>query len=153
MARNRFPRISDERLDRAGRAVVRSAARTGAEAEEAAGSPFLYTRVRAAIEEQKRREAEAGAGWLALLQVARRAVPTMAFVAAMAAALLFWAASFGARQDGPLNADRFAFVSDEVVFGTEAGVESAVLAEGAQLSHDEILNMVVNRNGREGVRR
>jgi hypothetical protein len=153
MARNRFPQISDERLDRAGRAVVRSAARTGAEAEEAAVAPFLYARVRARIEEQKRREAETGAGWLALLQVARRAVPTMAFVAAVAAALLFWAASFGARQEGQTNVERFAFVGDEVVFGGEAGVESAVLAEGAQLSHDEILNMVVNRAGREGVGR
>lgn len=153
MARNRFPQFSDERLDAAGRAVVRSAARVGAEAEEAAGSPFLYTRVRAAIEERKRREAEAGAGWLALLQVARRAVPTMAFVAALAAALLFWAASFGARQDGQLNAERFAFVSDDVVFGSDAGVESAVLADNEQLSHDEILNMVVDRNVRGGVGR
>ena len=153
MARNRFPRFTDERLDGAGRAVVRSAARTGAEAEEAACSPFLYTRVRAAIEEQRRREAAAGASWLALLQVARRAVPTMAFVAALAAALLFWAASFGARQDGGRAVERFAFVSDDVIFGTDSGVESAVLADNGQLSHDEILNMVVNRAGREGVSR
>lgn len=153
MARTQLPRISDERLDRAGRAVVRSAARAGAEAEEAARAPFLYARVRAAIEEQRRREAEAGAGWLALLQVARRAVPTMAFVAALAAALLFWVATFGARQDGGRPAERFALVGDEVVFGGDAGVESAVLAGGEQLSHDEILNMVVNRAGREGVGR
>ena len=152
MARNRLPRISNERLDRAGRAVVRSAARVGAEAEEAANAPFLYARVRARIDE-RRREAEAGANWLALLQVARRAVPTMAFVAALAAALLFWVASFGARQDGGRAAERFAFVSDDVVFGSEAGVESAVLAGNGQLSHDEVLNMVVNRAGREGVRR
>ncbi len=152
MARNRLPRISDERLDAAARAVVRSAARAGAEADEAANAPFLYARVRARIE-GRRREAEAGAGWLALLQVARRAVPTMAFVAALAAALLFWAASFGARQDGGRAGERFAFVSDDVVFGTDSGVESAVLADTGQLSHDEILNMVVNRAGREGVSR
>lgn len=152
MARNRFPRISDERLDAAGRAVVRSAARGGAEADAAADAPFLYARVRARIEERKRREADSSAGWLALLQVARRAVPTMAFVAALAAALLFWAASFGARQDGRAS-ERFALVSDDVIFGTDAGVESAVLAESSQLSHDEILNMVVNRTGREGVSR
>lgn len=152
MARNRLPRISDERLDRAGSAVVRAAARAGAEADEAANAPFLYARVRARIEE-RRREADASAGWLALLQVARRAVPTMAFVAALAAALLFWAASFGARQDGRTAAERFAFVSDEVIFGADAGVESSVLADGGQLSHDEILNMVVNRTGREGVSR
>ena len=150
MARNRLPRISDERLDAAGRAVVRSAARTGAEAERAADAPFLYARVRARIEE-RRREADSSASWLTLLQVARRAVPTMAFVAALAAALLFWAASFGARQDG--GRERFAFVSDDLVFGSEAGVESAVLADRDQLSHDEILNRVVNRTGREGVSR
>ena len=149
MARNRLPRISDERLDAAGRAVVRSAAKVGAEAERAADAPFLYARVRARIEE-RRREAEAGASWLTLLQVARRAVPTMALVAALAAALLFWVASFGARQDGGRAGERFAFVGDDVVFGTDAGVESAVLADNGQLSHDEILNMVVNRAGREG---
>ena len=152
MARNRIPRISDERLDAAGRAVVRAAAQTGAEADEAANAPFLYARVRARIDE-RRREAESSASWLTLLQVARRAVPTMAFVAALAAALLFWAASFGARQDGRGSAERFAFVSDEVIFGSDAGVESAVLADSGQLSHDEILNMVVNRAGREGVSR
>ena len=153
MARNRIPRISDERLDAAGRAVVRSAARVGAEADEAANAPFLYARVRARIEE-RRREADSSASWLTLLQVARRAVPTMAFVAALAAALLFWAASFGARQDGRAPSERFAFVSDEVIFGTaDAGVESAVLADSGQLSHDELLNMVVNRAGREGVSR
>ena len=72
MARNRIPRISDERLDAATRAVVRSAARTGAEADETANAPFLYARVRARIEE-RRREAESSASWLTLLQVARRA--------------------------------------------------------------------------------
>ena len=153
MARNRLPQITDERLDQAGRAVVRAAAGVGAEAEEAASAPFLYTRVRARIEEQKRRDADSSAGWLALLQVARRAVPTMAFVAAVAAALMFWAASFGARQDGRTAGERFAFVSDDVIFGADAGVESAVLADRDQLSHDEILNMVVNRAGREGVSR
>lgn len=152
MARNRLPRIPDERIDRAGSAVVRSAARAGAEADEAANAPFLYARVRARIDE-RRRESDAGASWLTLLQVARRAVPTMAFVAALAAAMLFWAASFGARQDGRPAAERFAFVSDDVIFGSEAGVESAVLAGNDQLSHDEILNMVVNRAGREGVGR
>ena len=152
MARNRLPQVTDERLDQAGRAVVRTAARVGAEAEEAANAPFLYARVRTRINE-RRREAEAGADWLALLQVARRAVPTMAFVAAVAAALLFWAASFGARQDGVRPSERFAFVSEEMIFGAEAGVESAVLAGNGQLSHDEILNMVVNRAGREGVGR
>jgi hypothetical protein len=152
MARDRLPRISDERLDAAGRAVVRAAARAGAEADEAAAAPFLYARVRARVDEQKRREAEAGAGWLALLQVARRAVPTMAFVAALAAALLFWAASFGARHDG--GRAPLAFVGDDVIFGAAAdGVESAVLRDSGQLSHDEILNMVVNRAGREGANR
>jgi hypothetical protein len=81
----------------------------------------------------------------------------MALVAAVAAALLFWTASFGARQqDGQRPvAERFAFVSDEVVFGAgEGGAESAVLADGGQLSHDEILSMVVSRAaGREGMKR
>ena len=150
MTRNRLPQVPDERLDQLGRAVVRAAAEAGREAAEAAASsPFLYARVRARVAEQKRL-AEADGGWLALLPVARRAVPTMAFAAFAASVMLLWFAWFGASTNGQFNNDVPGFVTDEVVFGAAGGgVESAVLAGGDVPSHDEILRMVVERNGRE----
>ena len=149
MTRNRIPQISDERLDQLGRAVVRSHAEAGREAADAAAAaPFLYARVRASVAE--RRLAESDGGWLALLAVARRAVPTMAFAAFVASVALLWFAWFGASTNGQFSNDGFVFVSDEVVFGVGGGGdESAVLAGGDAPSHDEILRMVVERGGRE----
>lgn len=147
MARNAPPQVPDERLDLLGRAVVRSHAEAGREAADAAvASPFLYARVRATVAE--RRRAESDGGWLALLSVARRALPTITFAAFAASALLLWFAWFGASTNGQFSNDVAGFVTDEVVFGA-GGVESAVLAGGDAPSHDEILRMVVERGGRE----
>jgi hypothetical protein len=151
MTRNRLPQISDERLDQLGRAVVRAHAEAGREAADAAvASPFLYARVRAGVAERQRL-AEADGGWLALLVVARRAVPTMAFAAFAASVMLLWFAWFGASTNGQFNNNEVAgFVTDEVVFGAGGGgVESAVLGGGDAPSHDEILRMVVGRGERE----
>jgi hypothetical protein len=149
MTRNTLPQVTDEQLDQLGRAVVRSHAEAGREAAEAVvAAPFLYARVRAGV--AAGRQAEADGGWLALLAVARRAVPTMAFAAFVASAVLLWFAWFGASTNGQFNGDGFVFVSDEVVFGAGGGgVESAVLAGGEAPSRDEILRMVVERGGRE----
>lgn len=149
MTRNRLPQVSDETLDLLGRAVVRSHAEAGREAADAASaSPFLYARVRANVAE-RRRATESDGGWLALLSVARRAVPTMAFAAFAASALLLWFAWFGASTNGQFNLDVAGFVTDEVIFGGGGGVESAVLAGGDAPSHDDILKMVVERGERE----
>jgi hypothetical protein len=137
------------RLDQLGRAVVRASAEAGRDAAEAAAaSPFLYARVRARVAE-RRGQADSDGGWLALLSVARRAVPTMAFAAALASAMLLWFAWFGASGAGQFGGDGVVFVSDEVIYGSGGGVESAVLRAGDGPSQDEILKMIVDRNGRE----
>jgi hypothetical protein len=135
-------RERDEQLDRAGRMVLRAAAADEAETEAAAASPFLFTRVRAAIAEGRRSE-EAG-GWLSIFFVARQAVPAMALIALLAAVLTVWSAQLGA----PASP-----VDDDALFGAPgAGVEQTVLADTNGLPPDEVFNIVVDRNYERGSR-
>ena len=129
-------------LDEAGRRVLRAAAASLKETEAAVASPFLLTRIRAAIREEARRREEAGSR-LSLIFVARRAVPAMALVTLLAAALTAWSAfSPPVAQTG---------IDDEAIIeGPGPGVEQTVLA-GATLSQDDVLNIVVDREyGRNG---
>ena len=127
----------DEQLDRVGRNILRAAASDEAEADDAASSPFLFTRVRAAIAEEQRRREEAG-GWLSIFFVARQAVPAMALVALLAAILTVWSAQLGA----PASP-----VDDDALFGAPgAGVEQTVLADSNGLPPEEVFNIVVDRN-------
>src|SRR5918911_928280 len=130
--------IPDEKLDRLATAVVRAAAARGEEeAERIASSPFLYTRVAARIEERRRAQGEDG--WLAALAVAWRAVPAMALVAALAAALLLWVGLSGATQaQSPAG---FEAISD--TRGT--GVVTDVLSDTGSLSREEVLQIVISR--------
>jgi hypothetical protein len=136
-------KINDERLDRAGRVVVRSAATGDAAAAAVAASPFLYARIAARIEEHRREQPDEG--WLALVAVAWRAVPAMAVVAAIASALLLWVGLSGATSKA--NQTGFEALSD--TRGT--GVVSTVLSDN-QLSHDDVLQLVVNRDETESHR-
>ena len=132
----------DEQLDRAGRMVLRAAAADEVETEAAATSPFLFTRVRAAITEEQRR-GEAG-GWLSIFFVARQAVPAMALIALLAAVLTVWSAQ--------LSAPASTF-DDDALFGAPGpGVEQTVLADKNGLSPDEVFNIVVDRNYERGAR-
>lgn len=134
-----------EELDGAGRLVLRAAAASETEVEAAASAPFLFARLRNAIAEERRRRDDSG-GWLTLLFVARRAVPTLALVALLAAILTLWSAQLIA----PPRPEQF---DEEALFGTpQAGVEQTVLASRNGLSRDEVFNIVVDRNYREGAR-
>ena len=134
--------IPDEKLDRLATAVVRAAARRGdEEAERVAASPFLYTRVAARIEERRRAQGEDG--WLAALAVAWRAVPAMALVAALAAALLLWVGLSGATSAS--NQSGFEAISD--TRGT--GVVPDVLSDTGSLSREEVLQIVISRDETE----
>jgi len=134
-------RQMNEQLDRAGKLVLLAAVANETETEAAASSPFLYTRLRAAITEERRR-AEAG-GWLSLLFVARRAVPAMALIAALAAVLTLWSPQLGA----PANNIGF---DDEAFFDArENGIEQSILAGNNSLSRDEVFGIVVDQNERE----
>ena len=133
-------RERDEQLDRAGRILLRAAAADEAEIE-AAASPFLFTRVRAAIAEQRSRP-DAG-GWLSIFMVARRAVPAMALVALLTAVLTVWSVL------GTPNATS----DDDALFDIPGpGVEQAVLTDKNGLPPDEVLNIVVDRNYERGAK-
>lgn len=128
-----------EELDRAGRLILNAAAADETEIEAVASSPFLFTRISAAIAEERRAQEQSGK-WSALILVAKRAVPAMAVVAILAALLTIWPALFG-------SASMPGQPDDEVLFGpAEPGVEQTVLATTNGLSRDEIFNIVVDRN-------
>lgn len=138
-------RQKNEQLNRLGRLVLMAATADEAEADAAANSPFALTRVRAAIAEQGRRQAEP-TNWLSLFFVARRAVPAMALVAILAAILTVWTAQLPA-PSGPAQSD------DEALFGAPGpGVEQTVLASRNDLSREEIFNIVLDRNYGVGAR-
>jgi hypothetical protein len=131
----------NEELDRLGGRILRAAAQTETETDAIADSPFLFTRVRARIDEEQRRRDEAG-GWLSLLFVARRAVPAMALIAFLAAVLTFWSS----QPSGPPAWNR---LDDEALSDTrDPGVEQTILSRNS-LSPDEILSIVVDRSERE----
>jgi len=130
-----------DQLDEAARRVLRAAAASLEETEAAASSPFLLTRIRAAIREEAQRREEAGS-WLSLIFVARRAVPAMALIALLAGTLTAWSAFNPPVQTG---AD-----DEAIIEGPGPGVEQTVLA-GATLSQDDVINIVVDREyGRNG---
>jgi len=126
-----------EELDRLGKVILRSAVAREEDVEAAATSPFLFTRIRAAIAADQRPEEETG-GWLSMILVARRAIPAMALVATLAAILTVWSAGLTSTT---------AQADAEGLFGMpDPGVEQTVLARGNGLSRDEIFNIVVDRN-------
>ena len=128
----------NEELDRIGKIVLRSATAPEEDAEAAASSPFLFTRVRAAIAAEQQLQEEAG-GWLSMMLVARRAIPAMALVAILAAILTIFSA-------GPSLTGTSTAGDEDALFGMpDAGVEQTVLASRG-LSRDDVFNIVVDRN-------
>ncbi|MDX6496910.1 MAG: hypothetical protein QOG23_170 [Blastocatellia bacterium] len=136
----RANRQNQDKSDRAGRLVLRAAARNDEAADAAAASPFLYARLRTRISEEQRRRDEAG-GWGALLLVARRAIPAMALVAILAAILTVWSMQTNTTPVGY-------GLEDEALTDTrDPGVEQAIFNRKA-LSPDEVFTIVVDRNAR-----
>src|SRR3989442_805656 len=129
-------RQTEEQLDRAGRLVLLAAARNDDEVEAAASSPFLYTRLRAAIADEKRRQEETG-GWLSLLFVARRAIPAMAMIAVFSAVLMMWPIQPSA------PAGLFGLEDEALSDARDPGVEQTILSRNT-LSRDEVLGIVVD---------
>jgi hypothetical protein len=138
--------ITDERLDPIALATLRAASRDANDAADAvASSPFLYTRIAARIEERRRAQSEEG--WLTLLAVAWRAVPVMAVVAMVAAAMLFWIGISGA------SASSGQQLGYEALSDTRgSGLVTTILVERDQLSHDDVLDIVVAREVTEAHR-
>ena len=127
-----------EELDRAGKLILMAAGASESEMEAAASSPFLFTRLRAGIDEERRRR-ETSNGWLSLIQVAWRAVPAMVLVAILAAVLTVWSTNFDVASTPQAE--------DEPLIGAlDPGVEQTVLASRNGLSRDEVFNIVLDRN-------
>lgn len=82
----------DELLDRAGKSVARASGINDSEADQVASSPFLYARLRARIETERKQRTEPDGNWLAAFKIARRAIPALALVA-IAAVVSLWSAS------------------------------------------------------------
>jgi hypothetical protein len=143
MAGERKKGQRDERLERLGRALVRTSASDETEARKAAGSPFLYARVRARIEEERVRREE-GEGWLAVVGVVWRAVPALALVAVLAFALLLSASSGARTQSG--------FSDDALIVGGDSGQEEVVFTDTRAISSDDVLAAIINDEGREDSR-
>ncbi len=135
MADKKTRRETDEQLDLLGRAVMRASASNDTEAEVAASSPFLYTRLRSRIEAERERR-EAGESWLALLGVVWRSAPAMALVAVFAF-VLFWSA----------NPQPLGIFTDEALLGApDTGIEHVVFADQSALSSDEVLATIMNED-------
>ena len=128
----------NEELDRVAKLVLKAASASESDIEAAASAPFLFTRVRAAINDAGR-EPEEARGWLSIIQVAWRAVPAMALVAIMAAGLTVWSTQSAM---API-----AQADDEPLIGAlDPGVEQTVLTSRNGLSREEVFNIVVERN-------
>ncbi|MDX2031805.1 MAG: hypothetical protein SF339_14115 [Blastocatellia bacterium] len=82
--------IDDEKLHRVGEELLRVFDATEAEINAAAASPFLYRRVRARIAAEERRRSEERSRWFALLATARHAIPALALIAIVMAALSWY---------------------------------------------------------------
>jgi hypothetical protein len=125
----------DERLNRMGREIVRASSANESEAEAAASSPFLYTRLRARIAQERERREE-GESWLTMLAVIWRTVPAMALVAVFAF-VLFLSVGTGTRAPGSAN--------DYALLGeADAGVEQVVFTDAQPLSSDEVLTTILD---------
>jgi hypothetical protein len=135
--------ISDKRLDRLGRKIVRASAMNEREAEAVASSPFLYARLRSRIASERERRKE-GERSVALLDVVWRAMPAMALVAVFALAL-FWSVSPGTRAPG-------GFIDEALLDARDAGMDRVVFIDRQPLSSDEVLATILNGEEREASR-
>ena len=132
---------TNEQLDRAGRLVLLAATGSEAEIEAAASSPFVLTRVRAAIAEEQRRREET-TSWFSLIFVARRAVPAMVLITVLAAVMMLWSSPAS-----PPNSD--VRLGEEAMYDTrDTGVVQTIIANRS-LSRDEVFGLVVDRSGQE----
>ncbi len=84
--------VDDGKLQLLEKEIYRAIEPENAEVEAAAASPFFFRRLRAHIEAETRRRAEAGREWGTWLMTARQATPALALVALLAVGV-FWSAA------------------------------------------------------------
>ena len=139
----RKDRELNERLDQIGRELIRAFSIKADELETATTSPWLFARLRARIAAERERS-ETTERWSILLTVLKRAVPATAAAAALALGVFLFASSD--------NSQASAAFTDQALFETnDVGVQHIVFAERRPLSHDELLDAIINGE-REGAR-
>ena len=127
------------------REIVRAAAMNDEEADAAAGSPFLYSRIRARIAAEQTRRADPINGWFATMFAAWRAIPAMSIIA-IAAAATFWFAGAGEPRVNNPNVPM-----PEMGTGGIAPVQACAISDnaGCNVSTDEVIAALFNEEGQE----
>lgn len=131
----------NDKLDRAGRSLVRSSVLSDSEAGALADSPFLFARVRSRIAQDS--ELEAGNIWAGFWLVSRKAIVAMGLAAAFSLGLYFYT---GNKSGGS------AFSVDAYLGTSESGLDNMVFAERRQLTPEEVFATIVTREERESGR-
>ena len=139
-------RENNEQLDRLGTLVLRAVAVDEQELEQLAASPFLFTRIRARVAESRRQDEAAGWQWLP--NIARRAVPAMALVAALTGGVMLWSAQSSNPSSSAGAATSFGMYEEALSDTTNPGVEQMILSRN-NLSPEEVFTIVVDRSERE----
>jgi hypothetical protein len=125
------------RLDALGREIVRASAANEDEAKAAASAPFIYARLRSRVAAERARLEEAD-DWRAALRVVRRAVSTVAVVAALAL-VLFVSALVGTTPNSGRE-----YGDDTTLLGErDTGVEHVVFTESSAPTSDEVLATII----------
>src|SRR5262245_54027742 len=133
-------RRDDERLDRLGTMVTRAGGVSDEELEKIDSSPFLRTRLRSAIESERRRRSEQRPGWLFSIGVATRAVALMVVVTA-AAVLSFWLSKPGSTAPAPSEAN------NNDIARIVTGGACALSTDGCAISNEEVLATLFRDEG------
>lgn len=130
----------NEKLDRTGREITLASITPDQEAGDVASAPFLFTRVRTLIE-QERKQREADGIWTGFSSASRKAIPAMVIVAALSLGLSLYTAGN--------KSGKSAFSVDAYLGTNEAGIENMFFAERRPLTTEEVLATIINRDERE----
>ena len=130
----------NEKLDRIGCELTRASVLTDQEAGDVATAPFLFTRVRALIE-QERKQREAVRMWTGFRSASRKAIPAMVIVAALSLGLSLYTARN--------KTGNSAFSVDAYLGTNDAGIDNMFFAERRPLTTEEVLATIINRDERE----
>jgi anti-sigma factor RsiW len=131
----------DKQLDRLGAIVTRTGGISDDELQKIDSSPFLRTRLRTAIESERRRS-EQQIGWLARIGVATRAIAMMAIVT-IAAVVSFWFSRPASNAPGS-SQSRQNDVARVVIGGT-----CALSTDGCSISNEAVLATLFKAEGEE----
>ncbi|MGA9770275.1 MAG: hypothetical protein WBV94_14645 [Blastocatellia bacterium] len=131
-----------ELLDRVSLSITRASGIDETNVDQIASSPFLYARLRARIEAERKQQTE---GWFATFKIARRAIPVLAFVAIAAVASLWFAAAN--RSDSPLPGGANVYVNYPLTPVTACSLSAT---DECAISSEEVLaTMFAEQEGKE----